>query len=1074
MSMNVKCKCNKEVYNKNGYKVYGFLPTGGDPIEVNRYGTFTISGEQSFDVGQEYYLTLSSIDNPKYPCSYSFDGFVGIGFVGEEIKVDPDAQVRILSMYMEESQAKACTEAYPNFVELILTNRENEINVKKIHGVGDKLLAKYCDKIRGDCKSVLFGGILSEYGTAESHACAKASITFSSPTKLREAINDDSYGVLCNLYEKKTKAIDRMVQKKHPELLTTKSRCKSAVNDLLDEMESEGSTRCNANVIAKLVKEEYPECIKWIGECITENEELFFDPETKYVSKMATFEAELKIAKELKKRMENIEPFKIDREKYRNLGTMRLSDEQMGILDSVSQHGVSMLTGNAGCVDADTEFFTGHGWKRIADYEQGDKVLQYNENGTAELVEPVAYIKKPCDYLWHFETKYGINQTVCDEHRIVYWSKDNCFHECNIQEIIDKQNAHGWHGRFASSFKYGGTGIDLTDEQIRLMCAIICDGSFYSRSKKHNDSYNTCRFHIKKERKKERLRKLIAKANLEWHEIKSVAEGYTDFYTTAPMRAKQFDDIWYNCTNHQLQIICDEILYWDGSFNLTKNGLLRKRLSSNVLCTAEFIQFAFSSCGYRAAISVRDRTGQQYLTCGKMYTRKSIEYNVIITNRNFVGLNTDSRKKGCPTKIEKVPSTDGYKYCFTVPSHMLVLRRKNCIFITGNCGKTSATNALVKILEDNKLTYTLLAPTGCAAKRLRESTARPTSTIHMHMAMDKCVGDVLIIDEFSQVGIDLLGKLFANSRIQPETRLVFVCDPAQLASISCGNLAQDIISSGIVPVTRLTKVFRYNSSGIATVVADTREGNPASIESDQFDDYTFIPQSDDTSEVLDDIRDAYRHYLDKGYKMKDILCLCPYNKGALGTRVINSILQEEFNDHEFTSMCYESMDNIINFKIGDKVINIKNNYNANVYDPDTFGEVFYDEFGNSIKNTTFVANGDIGIVVDCFVDDVDDSILVVAFDEVMIYYTNEDIKNLQLAYAISCHKSQGSESPVVIALMLRQHMYMINRNIEYVAFSRAKTELCIIGDERTIANGMKEVQNLERDTWLKELLTENS
>ena len=255
MSMNVKCKCTKEIYNKNGYKVYGFLPTGGDPIEVNKYGTFTISGEQAFDVGQEYYLSLSPIDNPKYPYSYNFDGFVGIGFVGEEIKVDPKEQIRILSMYMEESQAKACTEGYPNFLELILANRENEIDLKKIHGVGNKLLAKYCDKIRGDCKSVLFGGILSEYGTAESWACVRASISFSSPAKLREALNDDPYDVLCNLYEKKTKAIDRMVQKKHPELLSTKSRCKCAVNDLLDEMESEGSTRCNAKVLVDLVKE---------------------------------------------------------------------------------------------------------------------------------------------------------------------------------------------------------------------------------------------------------------------------------------------------------------------------------------------------------------------------------------------------------------------------------------------------------------------------------------------------------------------------------------------------------------------------------------------------------------------------------------------------------------------------------------------------------------------------------------------------------------------------------------------------------------------------------------------------
>ena len=730
MSMNVKCKCTKEIYNKNGYKVYGLLPTGGDPIEVNKYGTFTISGEQAFDVGQEYYLSLSPIDNPKYPCSYNFNGFVGIGFVGEEIKVDPQEQIRILSMYMEESQAKACTEGYPNFLELILANRENEIDLKKIHGVGNKLLAKYCDKIRGDCKSVLFGGILSEYGTAESRACAKASILFSSPAKLREALNDDPYDVLCNLYEKKTKAIDRMVQKKHPELLSTKSRCKSAVNDLLDEMESEGSTRCNAKILVDLVKEEYPECIKWISECVTKNNKVFFDSESKYVSKMSTFEAECKIARELKVRAQNPIVYGGDIEQFRQIGSNTMTDEQMGALNVV------------------------------------------------------------------------------------------------------------------------------------------------------------------------------------------------------------------------------------------------KNYSTGILC-------------------------------------------------------------GC-----------------------------------AGTGKSSSVNAIVKYLESINKTYVLLAPTGCAAKRLTETTGRKASTVHMWMIGGGiCSADVVLIDEFSMVGIDLFSM--ALDHIADETKIFMVCDPSQLASISCGNLAQNIIDSGIIPITRLTKVFRYNSSGIASVVTDTRNGVLSSIESEQFDDYIFEEQASNSSDVLDQIKEAYAYYLNKGYGMKDILCLCPYNKGELGTRVINAMLQQEFNDHEFTGVGYETQYESVNFKIGDKVINKRNNYNAQIYDPDYMPEC--DEFGNLVLNTTFIANGDIGTVVD-----VDDEDLVVAFDESTIVFSGEEIKHLRLAYAISVHSSQGSESPVVIALMLRQHLYMINRNIEYVAFSRAKTELCIIGDTRTIANSMKEVQNLERDTWLKELLTQNS
>ena len=731
MSQNVKCKCTKEIYNRGGFKVYGFIPTGGDPIDVTKYGNFSISGEQAFDVGQEYYLFLSPVENAKYPCSYKFDGFVGIGFVGEEIKVDPKEQVRILSMYMEESQAKSCTAGYPNFLELILTNRENEIDLKKIHGVGDKLLAKYCEKIRGDCKSVLFAGILGEYGAIDSHACVKASINYTSPTKLREALNDDPYGVLCNLCERKTKSIDRMLEKQHPELLSTKSRCKCAVNDLLDEMESEGSTRCNAKVLVDLIKEEYPECLKWIGECVTENEDVFFDPESKYVSKKSTFEAECKIAKELKARVQNPVVYGGDIEQFRQIGSNTMTNEQMGVLDMI------------------------------------------------------------------------------------------------------------------------------------------------------------------------------------------------------------------------------------------------KNYSTGILC-------------------------------------------------------------GVP-----------------------------------GSGKSTSVNAIIKYLESINKSYTLLAPTGCAAKRLKETTGRETSTIHMWMIKcAHCISDVVIIDEAAMQSVDLFAKVL--SRLDEETKVFLVCDPFQLASISCGNLVQDVIDSEIIPITRLTKVFRYNSSGIATVVTDTRNGESSSIESGQFDDYIFEEQAFETSEVLDQIKEAYAYYLDKGYKMKDILCLCPYNKGALGTRVINAMLQQEFNDHEFTGIGYETQYESVNFKIGDKVINKVNNYGAEIYDPDGT-LVTYTEDGRRVVATTFIANGDIGTVVD-----VDDNDLVVAFDESTIVFSGEEIKKLHLAYAISVHSSQGSESPVVIALMLRQHLYMINRNIEYVAFSRAKTELCIIGDSRAIANGMKEVQNLERDTWLKELLTENS
>ena len=353
---------------------------------------------------------------------------------------------------------------------------------------------------------------------------------------------------------------------------------------------------------------------------------------------------------------------------------------------------LTIYTGLAGCVDCDTEYFNGTEWKRIADYTEGDKVLQYNEDGTATLVDPIQYHKYPADYLWHFKTKYGLDQCLSEEHNVYYiTSKNNLYHK-TFKEIMEMHNKsqNGFTGKFITSYKYSGEGIDLTDSEIKLMCAIICDGNFYYDNDKfekfrHRPSNNTCRFHIKKERKKEKLRELFNECGIEYREAKSANVDYTDFYITAPRHEKEFTSYWYNCSNHQLQVICDNILFWDGH----EDGI-RKGFSTTNKNTADFIQFAFTSCGYRATILVNDRSGQEYFTCGKIYTRKSIEYHVSITKRILVGMHTNT---GCEkTKIEKYNTLDGFKYCFTVPSHMWIIRRNGRIVITGNSGKSSLCN----------------------------------------------------------------------------------------------------------------------------------------------------------------------------------------------------------------------------------------------------------------------------------------------------------------------------------------------------------------------------------------------
>ena len=348
------------------------------------------------------------------------------------------------------------------------------------------------------------------------------------------------------------------------------------------------------------------------------------------------------------------------------------------------------LGAGSGCVDCDTEFFNGEEWKRIADYKIGDKVLQYNENGTAELVYPLRYIKNNSEYLWHFSTMYGLDQCLSDEHTVVYKSDTTgCGNEGGMNKIKFKdlrkrheKSAHGFSGRFYTSFDYSGTGIDLSDDEIRLMVATFADGSFPSNYIERNNSplYKQARFHLKKERKKHRLVELANACSAEWHTVDSAADGYDDYYVITPLREKHYPKSWYNCNKHQLQVIADEVMFWDGDYK--KNNYYSTTSKED----ADFIQFVYSSLGYRASISINDRCGNDYMTRGKAYTRKSVEYRVSYTKRNLVGMKCNKDNK---VEIKKYKTIDGYEYCFTVPSHMLVLRRNNKIFITGNCGKSN-------------------------------------------------------------------------------------------------------------------------------------------------------------------------------------------------------------------------------------------------------------------------------------------------------------------------------------------------------------------------------------------------
>lgn len=354
---------------------------------------------------------------------------------------------------------------------------------------------------------------------------------------------------------------------------------------------------------------------------------------------------------------------------------------ESGYLNTITRGALTkkffLETRDSGCVDCDTEFFNGHEWKKISEFNKDDQVLQYNEDGTTTLVRPLNYIKNKQNKLWHFETKYGLNQCLSDEHNVIYLNKGGKLKNIKFKDLKENHNntTNGFRGKFITTFKYNGQGINLSEFEIRLMCAVICDGTF-----KHEfANKNLCRINIKKQRKKDRLEWILneLKINYRKEQWNPNDLNYNNYIFEVPRIEKEFGEFWYNCSNEQLRIICDEILYWDGS---QCNN--RKSFSTTNKDTADFVQFAFSSFGKKATICTIDRVGQKHST--QDYTYKSIEYTVVISDRTLLSIMNYDNK----VKINEYQTKDGYEYCFTVPSHMLVLRRENKIFITGNCGKT--------------------------------------------------------------------------------------------------------------------------------------------------------------------------------------------------------------------------------------------------------------------------------------------------------------------------------------------------------------------------------------------------
>lgn len=419
---------------------------------------------------------------------------------------------------------------------------------------------------------------------------------------------------------------------------------------------------------------------------------------------------------------------------------------------------------------------------------------------------------------------------------------------------------------------------------------------------------------------------------------------------------------------------------------------------------------------------------------------------------------------------------DDFKMSDKQSSALETFCNNNFMILAGysGSGKTTSIKGIIKLLEDNGMTYTLLAPTGKASMRITESVHRTSSTIHRKVLRDTNITtDVLIVDEMSMTDLPTFLMLL-NAIDNEDIRVILVGDNAQLMPVGIGCVFNDLINSGVVPMVMLDEIFRYDTDGGIFVATNVRQGKQffdneiVKVEKNEykvFNNYKFIS----TEDIFGTLIEEYNKLINKGVKPHDILCLSPFNVGEEGTFKINNAIQAEVNPPKHNALHFDkTVDKdrtTISFRVGDIVINKKNDYQALPLESWNLIEESSGLLTLDDVELTSVFNGQEGVI-----RDIDERKMVVQFDEELIVFDKVKLDNLLLAYCISVHSSQGSEAKYVLNVVSSSHKRMLNRNLLYVADTRSKVMQIDIGNMSTYNTALLIDGNAERDTWLKELM----
>ena len=480
----------------------------------------------------------------------------------------------------------------------------------------------------------------------------------------------------------------------------------------------------------------------------------------------------------------------------------------------------------------------------------------------------------------------------------------------------------------------------------------------------------------------------------------------------------------------------------------------------------EHIKMALSALYYQNKLCAVTYDGVKYIYEKESYeSEKYIARKLDLLDKVCASVDT----KDMSAFISKEESRTGISYAPLQKKAIASSLESGVMILTGGpgTGKTTVVRALIDIFDSMGYDVALAAPTGRAANRMSEATSREAKTVHRLLEMDfsdNIYGsftrnedylldeEVIIIDEASMIDQNLMCALL--KAIKPGARLIIIGDSDQLPSVGAGNVLRDIIEGGKFATIKLNEIFRQASESLIVTNAHAINRGEMPDLTVKNKDFFFLPRKSNV-EIASTVADLCKNRLPKAYGVKataNIQVISPSRKGEAGTENLNVLLQKTLNPEQFGKKEYKYRQVI--FRQGDRVMQTKNNY-----------DITWEKNDGTQGNGIF--NGDIGFIYDI---DHKNQTMEIVFDDRSVQYDFSYLEELEHAYAITVHKSQGSEYPIVIIPAYRAPEMLLTRNMLYTAVTRAQNMVIIVGDEGIVKTMVENNKQTLRYTGLSRLL----